>query len=127
MPVISFICFLILLFLLISGLRKNADFLSPGRVFGILWVFVLGLVELKLSRLQLQWSLYDWLIVLIGLLTFVIGVYISYIINLDKTFLSVSEIRIKIREKQVNEKFLFRFIIFYFFFICSLVCSRMAN
>ncbi len=115
MPIITFICLLIFLILLISGLRKNADFLSPGRVFGMLWAFVIGLVEFKFSRLQVQWSSLDWFIVLLGLLTFLIGVFISYIINLGQPFLPASEIRTRIREKGINEKFLYRFIIFYFF------------
>jgi oligosaccharide repeat unit polymerase len=115
MPIISFVCLLILLFLLITGLRKNADFLSPGRVFVMLWIFVIGLVEFKFSRLQFEWNAFGWFVALLGLITFLIGVYISYVINLDRPFLSISEVRMRIKETGINEKFLYRFIIFYFF------------
>jgi oligosaccharide repeat unit polymerase len=109
--------------LLISGLRKDVDFLSPGRIFGMLWVFVFGLVELKFSRLQLEWSLFDWFVALLGIFTFLVGIYISFIINIDKPFIQTTDIRKKIREMGINEKKLFRFITFYFFLylICFIV------
>lgn len=113
MPIVSLICLIIFFVLLISGLRKNADFLSPARIFGMLWTFVLGVVELKQSHLQLQWSSFDWFVVLLALFTFLLGIYISFVINLDRPFLHVSKIRSSIREAGVNEKSLFRFIIIY--------------
>jgi len=115
MPAISFICFLLFIIIFIFGFKKNSDLLSPGRVFSLLWLLVIGLVELKLSRLQPQWNYFDWFIALLGLLTFLLGIYVSYIINLDKPFLHVSRIRTKIRAVGVNEKKLFRFIVVYFF------------
>ncbi len=116
MPILSFIFLLFFLVFLIFLLRKNADVLSPGRAFGLLWCFVLCLVELKLSRLQLKWNLYDWFMVLLPLITFLLGVYLSFIINLNKPFLHVSEIRKRIRNIKINEARLFRFIIIYFLF-----------
>jgi oligosaccharide repeat unit polymerase len=115
MPIISFICLLFFLLILITGFKRNSDFLSPGRVFALLWLFVIGLVEFKFSKLQPHWNSIDWYMALLGILTFLSGIYISYIINLDKSFLLVSEIRIKIRELGLNEKKLFRFIVIYFF------------
>ncbi|NWG29092.1 MAG: oligosaccharide repeat unit polymerase [Ignavibacteriaceae bacterium] len=115
MPVISFVCLLAFLLILSFAFRKNADILSPGRIFLLLWLLILGLVELKFSRLQSEWDLFDWSIVLLGLLTFLTGIFISYIINLDKPFLPVSKIRLKFRELEINESRLFKFIIIYFF------------
>ena len=114
MPVISFFCLLIFLLLLISGLRKNANILSPGRVFGMLWAFVIGLVEFKFSHLQIQWNLFDWFMVLLGLMTFLIGIYTAYIINLENKFLSVAEIRKIIKKTEINEFKLFWFILIWF-------------
>lgn len=114
MPVISFVCLLAFLLILIFAFRKKADLLSPGRVFLLLWLMILGLAELKFSRLQSDWELIDWVMVLLGLFTFLTGIYISYIINLDKPFLSVSKIRLKFRELEINESRLFYFIIIYF-------------
>ena len=115
MPVISFVCLLAILLILISAITKKADLLSPGRVFILLWLFIIGIVELKFSRLQSEWDLFDWFMVLLALLTFLMGIYISYIINLDKPFHSVSKIRLKFRELEINESRLFTFIIIYFF------------
>lgn len=117
MPFISFICFFIFLAFLITGFKRNAEFLSPARIYIMLWAFVLAMVEYKFSRLQFKWSSFDWLIVLLGVTSFIIGIYLSFIINLNKPFHNVSEIRIRIRELSVNENKLFWVIIIYFF-IC---------
>ena len=117
MPIISFVCLLIFLVFLFSGFRKDTDFLSPGRIFVLLWTFVIGLVEFKFSRLQFQWNSFDWFMALWGLITFLIGIYLSFIINLDKPILEISEIRFRIRKIGINENKLFKFIIVYFF-IC---------
>ncbi len=115
MTIISFFCLLIFLFFLISGLRKNSDLFSPGRVFGMLWSFVFGLSEFKFSRLQSHWTGFEWFMALCAIITFLLGNYISFIINLDKPYLTVSEIRLKIRKMGLNEHRLFNFIIVYFF------------
>jgi oligosaccharide repeat unit polymerase len=113
MPAISVICFSIFITLFISGLRKTADFLSPARIFVMLWAFVLGVVQLKQSHLQLLWTSSDWFVALLALVTFLLGIYISFIINLNRPFLHVTKIRQSIRESGINEKNLFRFIIVY--------------
>ena len=124
MPIISLICFVIFIALLISGLRKNADFLSPARIFGMLWTFVLGVVQLKQSHLQIQWNSFDWFVALLALLTFLLGIYISFIINLDRPFLHVTKIRTSIRDSGINEKNLFRFIIgFTFLYIICFIAE----
>jgi len=122
MPIVSFICILIFLIFFISGLRRNTEILSPSRVFGIVWALVIGLVELKFSGLQFQWSSFDWLIVLLGLVAFFLGTYFSFILNFDKRFLHISEIREKIRNLRIEENKLFFFIVVYFFLwlICFL-------
>jgi oligosaccharide repeat unit polymerase len=115
MPIISSICFTIFFILLFSGLRKNVDFLSPARIFLMLWTIVLGVVQLKFSHLQLLWSSFDWFVALVAIITFLFGIYISFIINLDRPFLHVTKIRASIRDAGINEKNLFRFIIVYTF------------
>lgn len=115
MPIISFICLILILLAVLSTFKGNIDLLSPGRTFFILWVFIIGLAEFKFSRLQFHWNLYGWFMLLIGLLTFLLGLYIQYIINFNKPFLSVQEIRDKLKFDGLDEKKLFRFIILYFF------------
>ncbi len=115
MPIFSLICFIVFFVLLISGLRKTADFLSPARIFGMLWAVVLGIVQLKQSHLQILWSPFDWFVALLALITFLLGIYISFIINLDRPFLHVTKIRKSIRDVGLNEINLFRFIVVYTF------------
>ncbi len=57
---------------------------------------------------------------LLGVLTFLLGIYISFSINIDKPFYNVTQIRQKIKTQEINEKFLFKFIIF--FFIAYIIC-----
>ena len=115
MSFITFICLLVFLAFLISGLRKNANFLSPARIYGMLWAFIIGLLEYKFSKLQFKWNLTDWVFVLIGVLAFLFGVYISYIININKKFLSTKEVRSAIRNIFIDEKRLFYLILISFF------------
>jgi oligosaccharide repeat unit polymerase len=115
MPIISIVFLIILMFFFFSGFRKNAVFFSPGRVFAILWCVVLGLIEFKFSRLQIQWNTFDWLMVLLPLLTFLTGVYISFLINLNKSTKSIQEVKNNLRSVNFSESNLYSFIIFYFF------------
>lgn len=114
MQITSFIFFFIFLILLFTGFRKNADLFAPGRVFGMLWSLLLALVEFKYSRLQFEWSYADWFMVLLPLVTFSIGIYISYIINLNRPVTQIVNVRKTLRTNYINESNLFRFIIIYF-------------
>jgi oligosaccharide repeat unit polymerase len=114
MSFVTFICSIVFLIFLVSGFRKNANFLSPARVYGMIWSFVIGLLDYKFSKLQFKWNPVDWFYVLLGVLAFLIGVYLSYIININKKFLHPAEIRAAIKNILIDEKKLFNFIIVYF-------------
>ena len=111
MSLITFICLLIFLTFFITGLKRNNNFLSPARVYGLLWSFIIGLLDYKFSRLQFKWDAMDWFIILLGILAFLIGTYISYIININKKFLPSSDIRSTIRSIVIDEKKLFNIIL----------------
>ena len=115
MPLISYACLIIFLVTLLTGLRREADFLSPARIFILLWSFVIGITNLKLSFLQSYWTYLDWFMVLLGLITFLLGIYSSFIINFNKPILTINEIRLSNKNIIINERFLFRFIVIYFF------------
>ncbi len=115
MPLISYSCLIIFLVTLLAGLRRDADFLSPARIFILLWSFVIGITNLKLSFLQSNWTYLDWFMVLLGLITFISGIYASFIINFNKPVLTINEIRLSNKNIIINERFLFRFIVSYFF------------
>lgn len=113
MPVISLIAFGIFLFLLVDGLKKNSDFFSPARVFSFIWLIAIALVEFKFSRLQIEWSLFGWFILLIGIVFFLLGNYVAFVQNFNMPKLEISEIRERIRLADINEPLFFKLIIIY--------------
>ena len=114
MSLITFICLLIFLTFFVTGFKSNSNFLSPPRVYGMLWSFIIGLLDYKFSRLQFNWDAMDWLIVLLGILAFLLGTYISYVLNINKKFLSSSYIRSTIRGIIIDERKLFNIILISF-------------
>ncbi|MCL4548434.1 MAG: oligosaccharide repeat unit polymerase [Bacteroidetes bacterium] len=122
MSIISIISFVICLLIVLSSFRTNADIFSPGRAFGLVWSLVIGLTDLKLSGLQQQWPLEIWIQVLLGPLTFLIGVFVAYIINLNKEVVPVNSMRVNRQFWEVDKQKLFRTItVLFFLFIVSYV------
>ena len=68
-----------------------------------------------MSFLQSYWSYLDWFTVLLGLITFLLGIYSSFIINFNKPILTINKIRLSNKNININERFLYRFIVIYFF------------
>jgi len=120
MPILSIICFTIFFLIILSGLNRRADFFSPARIFGLVWSFALGLAEFKFSRLQFEWKSSGYIILLIGIITFLFGIYISYARNIGTPSFTVQQIRILIQDKGIDEKRLFNFI--WIFFLLYAVC-----
>lgn len=63
------------LFILIYSFGQKRDIFSPAILFSLIWSLVLGLAELKLSNLQHEWSAYAWLLMLLGPISFLLGVF----------------------------------------------------
>lgn len=103
----AFICALIGLVIVLSTLRKGADPLSPARVFGLVWAIAVGLAELKLSKLQHQWSTESWIQLLIGPAAFLVGVFIVYILNLRTPIQPVAQVRSRWRLHNIDTGRLF--------------------
>lgn len=106
MNTVSLICFLICLAIIASAMRRDADALSPARVFGFVWALAIGLTDLKLSGLQHTWSFESWTQLLIGVFSFLLGTLIAFVLNLGKPVLSVESIR-RSWTKDVDERKLF--------------------
>lgn len=115
MPVSSLILFLVFIVLVISLFKKNADVFSPARLFLIVWTFSLGLVQLKLSHFQQQWSLYSWLIIMVSLFSVLLGMLIIYVLNFEKRIFSINSMRTVIINFQVKPQILFNLILILFF------------
>jgi oligosaccharide repeat unit polymerase len=108
---VSLLCFGICLGIVLFCFRREADILSPGRVFGFVWSLAIGLADLKLSRLQQTWSLEGWVLLLIGISSFLAGTSIAYVLNLGKKLVPISAMRRLLRQEEVVERRLFWFIV----------------
>jgi oligosaccharide repeat unit polymerase len=105
---ISGICFTICILLIIPSLRRHGDVFAPHRVFGFVWFLAIGLADFKYSFYQHDWSLYSWIVILIGVCSTMLGFFIVAVIYLDQPMLSLSEQRKHLVEKSVNGEILFR-------------------
>ena len=112
---ISVAFFTVALLICCTFFRKDSDFLSPSRVFGFTWSVVLALVNLKLSRLQFNWTPIEWVYVLMGPASFLIGLFIAYVMNVGTPLWSIDEMRQKIKTQKINNEKLFYLILFGFF------------
>ena len=116
---ISISFFTVALLICCTLFRKDSDYLSPARVFGFTWSIVLALVNLKLSRLQFDWTTIEWVYVLMGPVSFLSGLFIAYVMNMGIPFWSVDEMRRKIKIQKIDNEKLFYLILFGFFVYCS--------
>lgn len=111
---VSFISFSICTIIILSSFRRDADILSPGRVFGFVWALSFGLAELKLSGLQHEWSVESWIILLIGPCSFLLGLFSLYVAHINIPLLSMDELRTRCRHFQVDKRRLFGITIVFF-------------
>jgi len=124
---ISFICFILLFILLFSLFKKETDVFSPARLFLIIWSLAIGLADLKLSRYQINWTNYSWIMLLISLSSMLIGMFIVYVINLDKPLKKIESIRLSIKKNTFNSQMLFRYVVFLFIaYLVSYIVSALV-
>lgn len=127
MSLASFICFGIFLFLVITLFMKETDVFSPARLFIIIWSLAIGLTDLKLSRYQIQWTTFSWIMIVISLLSILIGMFIAYVINIDKPIQKINSVRKIIKNSSFNSTRLFRYIIILFWgYIISYIISALV-
>lgn len=105
---ISWVSFGICFGIVLTSFRREADLLSPARVFGFVWSLAIGLTELKLSRFQVEWNSQSWILLLTGIGAFLAGVFITYVLNLGKPLMPISTMRRELREERVYEERLFK-------------------
>lgn len=111
MSPIAIICFIALILLLLSFLQKGTDIFSPGRLFTVIWLLAIGLAELKLSRFQYSWTVYSWFALLIPVLSFLLGIFIVYVINHNNKFDGIIGIRKSFSNSQINIQTLYSIIV----------------
>lgn len=123
MNLISIIALIICALVLLSSFRPNIDVFSPGRIFTFIWSLAIGLTNLKFSGFQQEWSTEIWIQVLIGPLSFLIGVLLVYSINLDKEIYSIKALRTekKLYHIDKNKLYLAVIILFLLFLFAYIV------
>lgn len=102
MTIVQIICLLVMAVVIYSMRLKGSDILSPGRIFLILWAFVIFLTEFKFSKYQYTWSLFSWFTLIFSLVSFLAGLYMAFVYFMDKKLLSIEEVRNSARTISVN-------------------------
>ena len=105
--VISTLCFSLAAVLLVGALRRRSDLFSPARVFIIVWSTAVGLADLKLSAFQREWSIEAWGMVLLGPVSFLVGVFCVQALRVNKPLLSLDEVRYRLRIQPLDANRLF--------------------
>ena len=124
---ISIFCFCVFFILIISLFKKGTDVFSPARLFLIIWSLAIGLADLKLSRYQQVWTSYSWIMLWIALFSMLTGMFVMYVINLDKPVEKIESIRTLLKKKTFTSGVLLRYILFLFVaYIVSYVVSTLV-
>ncbi|MEX2115993.1 MAG: O-antigen polymerase [Bacteroidota bacterium] len=111
MNILHLILAALVLIVVLSWLRSGNDRLSPGRIFSVVWLISVGLADLKLSGFQSEWTLYGWVVVLLGPVSFLCGLYTVWILFLSHPVKSVAQIRWDLSNIRIEERGLFRIIV----------------
>lgn len=114
MSLVSIIAFGISFLLIITFFKKGTDFFSPGRLFALIWLTAFGLAELKLSRFQFEWSYYSWFVLIVPVFSFLLGIFIVYVINSGSKIHSIDNIRKNFSISHFNIKTFFLIILILF-------------
>lgn len=107
MSIVSIISFIIFFVLIYSLTFRDTDVLSPGRIVLIVWSLAIGLTDLKLSYLQTEWTFYSWYILLLSVFSLLIGVFVVYVINVNKPLVSINSYRSIFKNENINRNKLF--------------------
>ena len=111
---------LIILFLIIGiNFKKGSDFLSPGKIFLVIWTVSLFITEFKFSLFQHSWSLFAWITLLLGILSFSTGNLIANTVFISHQLFGLEKIKSNFRLKKFNLSKLLIVIVGVFIFYLS--------
>lgn len=111
---VALIGLIIFVLILLTFFNRKIDVLSPSRLFILVWSFAICIANFKLSVFQKEWSAYGWMMLMLTLLSFLAGLFIVYVINVDKNLKTVNESRQIINEQIINKDLLFNILIILF-------------
>jgi oligosaccharide repeat unit polymerase len=130
MTIPQVIALILLLVVIFFSFKKGKDMFSPGKAFLGVWSFCIFLTEFKFSGFQHQWSVYSWFVFLVGLFSFLVGVFIAYVIFIDKPLFSIDVIRDKsldINETMLKKLFYIVIVLFILYMVCYCVEALVAG
>ncbi len=127
MSPLSITCFLFFLILFLTLFRKGTDIFSPARLFMLIWTLAIGVTDLKLSWFQTSWTTYSWIMLCIAMLSMLVGMFVVYVINADKTIKDLSIVRNETRRLKIDSNKLFRYAFWLFTtYLVSFLVSYLA-
>lgn len=115
MSYLSLLCFIVFFLLIFTFFKKGTDIFAPGRIFMLVWSLVIGLAELKLSGYQIEWKLYSWFVLSVSIFSLLLGIFVVYVINVNKKIISVNSIRTILTNVKINNNRLYLILLFVFF------------
>jgi oligosaccharide repeat unit polymerase len=104
---VSIACFLLAGGIILSTLYRGTDILSPGRIFGFVWLVSIGLADLKLSGFQHDWSTVSWILLLVPIVAFLTGTFAVYVLHLESPMMPIAAMRERLKREKVQESRLF--------------------
>ena len=111
----------VLIIVIFLSLRKGTDVFSPAKVFLTVWSLCIFLTEFQFSGYQHQWSLFGWFVLLLGLISFLTGLFITYVIFINKSFYGINTIRnkSKVLDESTLKKLFYATIILFILYVIS--------
>jgi len=121
MTIPQIISITVLSIVIFMSFRKGSDVFSPAKVFLAVWSFCIFLAEFKFSVYQHQWSLYGWFVLLLGLISFLTGLFIAYVIFINKPIYGINKIRkkSKVLDESSLEKIYYATIILFLLYLIA--------
>ena len=104
---VSWVSFAVCFGIVLTSIRREADYLSPARIFGFVWSLAIGLTDLKLSRYQVEWTTESWMMLLLGIMSFLVGTLIAYVLNLGRPMVPIRTMRQVLLKEEIDESRLF--------------------
>jgi oligosaccharide repeat unit polymerase len=125
MTVPQYFFFLLFLIIISVNIFQKLDPFSPAKIFLIIWAVIILIVEFKFSRLQKDWSLFSWFVLILGLFSFLVGNFISYTLNIGKKLNSVNEIRkyISTQDRYTLDRFYYAIVFLFLSYLVSFIAE----
>lgn len=119
MTIIQIITLIIFFLIIGTNFKKETDFLSPGKVFLLIWSVSLFITEFKFSLFQHPWSLLAWITLLLSIIAFSAGNLIANTVFISQRLYSLDSIRSNFKKKKFNHYKLLIFIVALFIIYLS--------